>query len=347
MSSALRHFAVGLIVAVRFAFSAACVLLVLAYAAVFLAEITRVPALHSHFMARLTAMLSPSIHMVSSWFGWHWPRGAAVNYAPLIWAGALLVLRAVIDNAASHVAYDLRTLTAEQAMGRNETQAIHNQRLDVPLGARYTATVETEQQRAALLKRFREIEEALKSAQNKKCTFLSIDVVDSTGMKTGETETAISATFQAYEEMVRGLFASHGVWKQTWTPDGVMACFLDRELGLRAAQRVLMSLETFNRDENQLRTPVRVRCGLNEGEVPIFEDTPMEKVVHQVVDIAGHMQKHADPDSIFLSYQLYKDLGDPPGFQAAGKEVDGLEAYGWYILQSRPAEQQAAAAEKA
>lgn len=58
---------------------------------------------------------------------------------------------------------------------------------------------------------------------------------------------------------------------------GVMACFLDRELALRAAQRELIALEQFNKEENQLRTPFKIRCVMNEGDVVIFEDGASKK----------------------------------------------------------------------
>jgi class 3 adenylate cyclase len=191
------------------------------------------------------------------------------------------------------------------------------------------ATADSEQARERLLKRYREIEKALKASKRKQCTFLSIDVVGSTQMKVGELETEIAATFQAYEEMLRKIFEQYGAWKQAWTPDGVMICFLDRELAVGAAQRTLQSLKKFNESENTLRTPFRVRCGLNEGEVPIYEDSRLEKVADHVIDVAGHMQKQAAPDTLRLSSDVYSVLANKAGFQPVQAVVDGYEVYEW------------------
>jgi class 3 adenylate cyclase len=195
-----------------------------------------------------------------------------------------------------------------------------------------TAIADSERAREQLLKRYREIEKALQTSKRKLCTFLSVDVMGSTQMKVGERETEIAATFQAYEEMLRKIFDQYGAWKQAWTPDGVMICFLDRELAVGAAQRILQSLAKFNQRENKLRTPFRLRCGLNEGEVPIYEDSKLEKVADRVIDVAGHMQKQAAPDTLWLPVETYNALANKAGFQAVETVVDGYSVYEWKHL---------------
>lgn len=56
-----------------------------------------------------------------------------------------------------------------QVVPTAETQAL--------AGGRYAGAVETEQQRAALLKRFRQIEDSLRTSERKPCVFMSVDVV--------------------------------------------------------------------------------------------------------------------------------------------------------------------------
>ena len=188
---------------------------------------------------------------------------------------------------------------------------------------------DTEQARDELLKRYREIEKQLKSARRKRCTFLAVDVVGSTQMKLGEQETQIAATFQAYEEMLRKIFDQYGAWKQAWTPDGVMICFLDRELAIAAGQRILRSLKKFNENDNKLRTPFSVRCGLNEGEVPIYEDSRLEKIADHVIDVAGHMQKQGTPDTLWVPAETYASLANKSGFEPLETVVDGYQVYEW------------------
>ncbi|HVA34028.1 MAG TPA: adenylate/guanylate cyclase domain-containing protein [Candidatus Baltobacteraceae bacterium] len=190
-------------------------------------------------------------------------------------------------------------------------------------------TVDDEKTREQLYKQFRQIEKTLKSAKRTTCTFLSVDVVGSTTMKSGESEVAITATFRAYEELLKRTFVATHAWKQSWTPDGVMICFQKREDAVAAAKTILEKLRDFNRVNNQLKTKLDVRCGVNEGDVVIFEDSEVEKLVEHVIDVAGHMQKYATPGSLLLSADLYRLLEDQSGFVSTGKDVDGYQTYEW------------------
>jgi class 3 adenylate cyclase len=191
------------------------------------------------------------------------------------------------------------------------------------------ARVNSERARRRLLQRYQEIADALKGAGRKRCAFLSVDVAGSTQMKESEQEMAVTVTFQAYMQMLEDIFVRYGAWKQSWTPDGVMACFLDADLAVAAGQAVLRSLRKFNLTQNLLRSRIAVRCGVNAGEVPIFEDSKLEKIAHRVIDVTGHLQKHASPNTLWLSAEVVNRLGDKSGFRAVEKQVDGHRVYEW------------------
>lgn len=192
-----------------------------------------------------------------------------------------------------------------------------------------SGNVESEKAREQLYKEYRKIEKSLKEAKKKRCTFLSVDVVGSTGMKNGETEIAITATFRAYEELLKRTFKATKAWKESWTPDGVMICFLNREDAIEAAQTILQKLLVFNEKDNALKTRFDVRCGVNEGEVVVFEDSDVQKLVEHVIDVAGHMQKYAKPGTLLLSAELFELLENPSGFAPGDTEVDGYKTYEW------------------
>lgn len=296
----------------------------LGFLVLFVLEFVHVRAVETNrYFLSARHLFDPSIRTVSHWFHWNWPRRGPVNFAPLILAVAVMIVKSFLDGILLRVEFFARTaLKPKKRPGLADVSDASDQAL-------FKLSAESEHNRAILLKRYREIEEALKAAGSKNCTFLSIDVVGSTKMKVGEEANDIAATFQAYEELVRATFDKYSIWKQTWTPDGVMTCFLDRELALGAAQRLLVDLQTFNAQQNKLRTPIEVRAGMSEGEVSIFEDTPMEKVANHIVDVAGHMQKYAREGTLWLGEDLYNRIKDKTGFSAAGKEVDGFNAYEW------------------
>lgn len=310
-------------------------------------QFTKNPAWESQRAAvRLRRLADPVIAEVGSWLDLPWPSAGndPSRYLPLALFVAIWIVKSSLVASLERVR---RQWERQAPVGE---RVVEGQRLasrapgtrpapGVELDA---ALVESEEAREELVKRYREIEKTLKTAKRKSCAFLSIDVVGSTTMKVGESHTAVTATFTAYEEMVRKVFQQYEAWKQAWTPDGVMVCFLQVDLAVAAAKRLLHNLKTFNTTESHLRTPFRVRCGVNAGEVPIFEDSKLERIADQVIDVAGHMQKHTEADTLWLSEEVYNSLADKVGFQPTSHVVDGHKVYEW-SLEPRPVEAPVAA----
>jgi class 3 adenylate cyclase len=98
---------------------------------------------------------------------------------------------------------------------------------------------------------------------------------------------------------------------------------------VKSAQEVLKGLSWFNDGIHHMRTPFNVRCGVNVGEVVFPEQKKMEEITDHVIDIAGHMQKYAQPGSLWLSREALREVGDLSGFNPAGQQVDGLEVMEW------------------
>ena len=300
----------------------ALILGILAFLALFGLQFTHSTKLDTAtFIIRLRAYGNPLIYDIGSWVGISWPaEQGSYTFLPLV--VALITWGAKVGwDAALQWFYNFM----EKALGVKKKEEEEGT-LIPGLGGR---VADSKRSREELLKRYRELEDALKSSKRKRCAFLSVDVVGSTKMKQGETDTAIAATFQAYEEMLNRTFQEHGAWKVAWTPDGVMVCFLQLDLAVAAGQQVLKSLKEFNATDNKLRTSFRVRSGLNEGEVAIYEDSKLEKVADHVIDVAGHMQKQGAQNTLWLSADVYTVLGDKSGFRATAEVVDGLEAYEW------------------
>ncbi|MBI4843181.1 MAG: guanylate cyclase [Nitrospirae bacterium] len=182
--------------------------------------------------------------------------------------------------------------------------------------------------RDELLKIFAETKKKL-DTMGRDLAFLSIDIMDSTGMKQGEEKAAIEHDFKEYKQMVEEIIKRNDVMKSAWTPDGVMICFDDTDKAVNAAKEVLRSLDNFNRNVKMIKRDFRVRCGINSGFVYCDDSTPMEEMSDRVIDIAGHMQKYAEGNSVYMSKTVLWLLQDRSGFEPAGKEVDGLEAFAW------------------
>ena len=182
--------------------------------------------------------------------------------------------------------------------------------------------------RQELLNIFAETKKKLDSI-GKDLAFLSIDVVDSTGMKQGEDRIAIEHTFREYKSFVESMFILHSYMKAAWTPDGVMACFKSTDDAVKAARDIITGLDDFNKHAKTMKRDFVVRCGINSGFVYFDDETPMEEMSDRVIDIAGHMQKYAQPSTVAIAKTAIEPLGQREGFEASGRIVDGYEVYEW------------------
>ena len=182
--------------------------------------------------------------------------------------------------------------------------------------------------REQLLKEFADTKRKL-DEMGRDLAFLAIDVVDSTGMKEGEERAIVEHDFKEYKRFVERALTSHGCLKSTWTPDGVMSCFTSVDAAVKAAREVVTGLETFNRDIKSMTRDFMVRCGVNSGFVYFDDSVPLEEISDRVIDIAGHMQKHAKPNSVCVAKPTIEPLNERAGFEPSGQTVDGYEVYEW------------------
>lgn len=183
-------------------------------------------------------------------------------------------------------------------------------------------------EREQILREFAEAKRKL-DEKGRELAFLSIDVVDSTGMKQDEDKAVVQNDFTRYRQFVSGIFDEHRCLKSTWTPDGVMACFPAVDDAVRAARAVITDLDTFNREVRQLRRQFAVRCGVNSGFVIYDGSVPLEEISDPAIDIAGHMQKHADRNAIGIPKPVIEPSLVNSGFTPSGKVIDGYEIFEW------------------
>lgn len=183
--------------------------------------------------------------------------------------------------------------------------------------------------REVLLQEFVAIKKQLET-MGRNLAFLSVDVVDSTGMKDAEDPLVVANDFAEYHKFAESKLNAYGCIKSTWTPDGLMACFNTVEEAVKAAQAMINGLKEFNRSEKRaMKRDFVIRCGINAGYL-LFDDTlPLEAISDRVIDIAGHMQKYAKSNTIFLAKNIIKPVQSPDKFSSASKIVDDLDVYEW------------------
>jgi class 3 adenylate cyclase len=182
--------------------------------------------------------------------------------------------------------------------------------------------------REQILKQFIETKKKL-DAMGRDLAFLSVDVVDSAKMKEGEEKAFVEHDFKEFKRFVEGVMTLNGALKQTWTPDGVMTCFQRVDQAVTAGREIIIGLDAFNRNVKAMRQDFTVRCGVNAGFVYFDESLPLEEIADRVIDIAGHFQKHAKPNSIWIAKPSIEPLGMREGFSPITEIVDGYEVYEW------------------
>ncbi len=159
--------------------------------------------------------------------------------------------------------------------------------------------------------------------------FLAIDIVDSTGMKIDEDKAVVQHDFIRYRNFVSRILEENQCLKSAWTPDGVMTCFPTVDGAVKTATSVIGGLEVFNKDIKQMKRNFTVRCGVNSGFVIYDESMPLEMISDRAIDIAGHMQKYAEPNTVNIAKPAIEPLHERTGFSPSGKVVDGYEVYAW------------------
>lgn len=182
--------------------------------------------------------------------------------------------------------------------------------------------------REEILKQFIETKKKL-DAMGRDLAFLSIDVVESTKMKEGEEKAFVEHDFREFKRFVDGVLLTNNVLKTTWTPDGVMSCFERVDQAVTAGRHVIIGLEAFNKHIKSMSRDFIVRGGVNSGFVYYDENLPLEEIADRVIDIAGHFQKHAKPNSIWIAKPSIEPLATRDGFRPTTEVVDGYEVYEW------------------
>ncbi len=182
--------------------------------------------------------------------------------------------------------------------------------------------------RKELLEVYAEAKKSLESHRTN-LAFLSIDVVDSTGMKIGEDAGIAERDFRQYKVFSAEILKQNNALKSTWTPDGVMVCFKTVADAVHAGQQIIAGLAKFNRETKLIKRDFAIRAGVNSGDVFSDDSIPMEEMTDRVIDIAGHMQKHGCVNGIAISKHSIEPLLGKFQFTDAGRVVDGCPVYEW------------------
>lgn len=146
------------------------------------------------------------------------------------------------------------------------------------------------------------------SSVSRTSTFVSIDVVGSTTLKLGENDRDIMATFLAYHKQASDLAYSHHGEVIHITGDGLMCRFQRAEDAIHMGEAMLLELPHFNKKENKLNRPLRIRMGIHTGEVHEVAGVSSGQWISPTLDTTAKLQAGAPADSIHISETTYSLL---------------------------------------
>ena len=182
--------------------------------------------------------------------------------------------------------------------------------------------------REKLLELYAEAKKTLED-RTEHLSFLAIDVINSVGMKVGEDPVIAERDFKKYRKLVEETIQEHGFLKASWTPDGAMICFPNTETAIGAGQSLITKLQDFNENTKLIKKDFKIRAGINSGMILYDESMAMEEMASREIDIAGHMQKHAADNSIFISGKAIKSARGKFGFTPVHQKIDGRKVFQW------------------
>jgi len=141
-------------------------------------------------------------------------------------------------------------------------------------------------------------------------TFVSVDVVGSTRLKTGQNEQDIIYTFLAYHKLVSDLAYNYHGEVTSISGDGLMCRFQRAEDSAGLAEDLLKELGSFNKKQNHLTQPLSLRIGVHTGQVYESESLGAGQLISKTLDIAAKLQQSAEPNHAQFSEAAVSLIGE-------------------------------------
>lgn len=140
--------------------------------------------------------------------------------------------------------------------------------------------------------------EWLLSSRAAEVTVLVVDVARSAQMKAEADPLVAEYCFREYQCFVETVCARYGGCVHSTAGDGAVVAFHETARAFEAARALQTEIETFNRTQNRLASPFRLRVGIHVGHVA----AELNKVQFtEVIDFAAHAQATAPVGGIAVT----------------------------------------------
>lgn len=185
-------------------------------------------------------------------------------------------------------------------------------------------------ERQELLRQLVDLQSKLKEGEQS-VTFLSIDVVGSTKMKSMADSLSVEFTFNEYHHFIETITRRNQGRVHSTAGDGVTCAFESPQQGFIAARAIMSGLFELNAFRNKIGVPIELRIGVHTGDVVAPRAGDIRSVnFAQVIDISAHLQKIAPPGTVAISDVTARQI--PGGPMAIGRQkvsANGVDATIW------------------
>lgn len=165
-----------------------------------------------------------------------------------------------------------------------------------------------------LIKERVKIDEEIRSLFETEATFLDIDVVASKKLIKDESDLMIIAySFEEYHKYVKEKVEENKGKVLNAVGDEMMAWFETPSDAINCALAIFKSRDNFNKRRNKLKNSFQFRIGINTG-VALIDEKEGKAFSSGVLDLAGHLQKNAEPGIFLISEDTYNQLEDKTNF---------------------------------
>jgi class 3 adenylate cyclase len=150
--------------------------------------------------------------------------------------------------------------------------------------------------------------EKIRRLFEKEATFLDVDVVGSGKLREKETDLLVSAySFEQYFKYITKMVEKNNGKVLDSIGDEVMAWFLVPDNAVNCASEIFINRDVFNEKRNKMNAPFQFRIGINTG-CAFIDETEGKAFSRGVLDLAGHLQKEAEPGTFLISQNTYNKL---------------------------------------
>jgi class 3 adenylate cyclase len=146
-----------------------------------------------------------------------------------------------------------------------------------------------------------------------------VDAAKSAEMKSAADPLAVEYSFREYQEWIQSISEALNGKIHATAGDGAIVAFTSCSDAFLAARRIQTDIHRFNREDNRLPAPFRLRVGIHVGSVA----GELDKVQFaEVIDIAAHVQGVAPIAGIVVTSEVAAQLPEET-FVPLANPVDG------------------------